>query len=251
MYPVSPPNQYFSNTDNLTQLLEPDIYNTEFDYPTYNSKTLSLFDSSFPASDFPSLFDPAQFVSAVSAQLPIVQETNSPADFVRQTNNPMALSPLTHATSSVRQGIEENNNQGDGKDGRIVKVTWWRPHGQTAIAPGTPSSPLIPLFCWGLRPILTSTGLKRITLKVRVDPFDRLQRGTSHTLTAVPGQLPQEVINAEAMPNQVIMQHLLSVCMAHFGCQFPFLDQATLEEQIVLGTGPVFLLNAIASVSAR
>jgi len=47
------------------------------------------------------------------------------------------------------------------------------------------------------------------------------------------------------------MRHLLDVFFIHFGCQFPFLDQAELEAQVDAGTGSAFLFNAIAGIAAR
>jgi hypothetical protein len=66
--------------------------------------------------------DPAQFIWAVSSRLPTVEES-SPFDFASAGSGP---SPKVNAGGKKLKGEE----------GKIVKVTWWRPHGQTAIAPG-------------------------------------------------------------------------------------------------------------------
>jgi hypothetical protein len=53
------------------------------------------------------------------------------------------------------------------------------------------------------------------------------------------------------MPHPVVMKHLLQLFMEHFGCQFPFLDQSTLEAAIDNRGGSVFLFLCIAAVAAR
>lgn len=53
------------------------------------------------------------------------------------------------------------------------------------------------------------------------------------------------------MPTPPIMRHLLEVFFVHFGSQFPFLNQAELDEQVEAGTGSAFLFNAIAAIAAR
>lgn len=153
--------------------------------------------------------DLAQLVMTVSSQLPTVEES-SPTDEAPSlpASNPERLSS---GTAKQRDDV-----------GKIAKITWWRPHGLTAIAPG----------------------LKKITLKVRMDsPSKRDVFGGPQTT----GQLFQP----NGMPDLVIMQHLLDVFMTHFGCQFPFLDRHRLDHELESGTGSVFLFNCIAATAAR
>jgi hypothetical protein len=70
----------------------------------------------------PSSLDPAQFIWAVSSRLPTVEES-SPFDMHSTGSGP---SPKIVGGKKLHRDEE----------GKIVKVTWWRPHGQTAIAPG-------------------------------------------------------------------------------------------------------------------
>ncbi|BEI95017.1 uncharacterized protein CcaverHIS019_0705980 [Cutaneotrichosporon cavernicola] len=134
------------------------------------------------ADGFDMPFDPTQFILAMSSQLPTVECDVSPS---------APLSP---------------------SDGKVVRITWWRPHGPTAIAPG----------------------LKRLSLKVRVAPSS-------------PAHLPSPMgmgdIGVDGMPSPPLMAHLLQVFNEHFGCQFPALKQGP--------EGNVFLSNAIAATAAR
>jgi hypothetical protein len=67
-------------------------------------------------------FDIAQFVSAISSQMPRVQDA-SPQGASSSNTGP---SPQTG----------DLNSKGKTDKGKIVKVSWFRPHGITAIAPG-------------------------------------------------------------------------------------------------------------------
>lgn len=102
--------------------------------------------------------------------------------------------------------------------------------------------------------MLILPGLKRITLKVRVDtPQEALAKASPHTL---PGTFPPEapgleLVASDGAPSTLIMRHLLDVFMQHFGCQFPFLDKRELEQKIESRTGNAFLLNCIAGLAAR
>jgi hypothetical protein len=71
--------------------------------------------------------DPAQFIWAVSSRLPTVEES-SPFDFASAGSGPSPKVP-------------SGGKKLKGEEGKIVKVTWWRPHGQTAIAPGKSIDP--------------------------------------------------------------------------------------------------------------
>ena len=77
--------------------------------------------------------DPAQFIWAVSSRLPTVEEA-SPFD---QTSNHSNPSPSVNEPSAMAKRSRHKSEP----EGKIVKVTWWRPHGQTAIAPGKPHRP--------------------------------------------------------------------------------------------------------------
>lgn len=71
-------------------------------------------------------FDIAQFVSAITAQLPQVQDS-SPQGSVHTGPSPNGRTDPHHQRHTPKNA---------GEEGKIVKLTWWRPHGQTAIAPG-------------------------------------------------------------------------------------------------------------------
>jgi hypothetical protein len=77
--------------------------------------------NAIPAADFASLF---------SSRLPTAQ-TGSSSD--TSTNE---------AVSGISPTVRPEDK---GAKGRVVKVTWWRPHGQTAIAPGKEASATIVL----------------------------------------------------------------------------------------------------------
>jgi hypothetical protein len=115
---------------------------------------------------------------------------------------------------------------------KFVKVTWWRPHGQTAIAPG----------------------LKRMTLRVRVTDEASVRgvagRSPGETIFPSPGQAG-ELFDAPRTPSAVIMRHLIELFREHFGCQFPFLDLDRYLADLQEDNGSVFLLNCIAATAAR
>ena len=76
----------------------------------------SLLDPQLYPAGMPSTVDPQQLVWAFSSRLPFVEES-SQGD-----------------STSPNKGPPKN---GRPQDGQIFKITWWRPHGKTAIAPGT------------------------------------------------------------------------------------------------------------------
>jgi hypothetical protein len=98
--------------------------------------------------------------------------------------------------------------------------------------------------------LANKTGLKKITLKVRVAESPSLWKSPT-SQSASDRNNPQQVIGPTGLPNPTIMRHLLDVFFIHFGCQFPFLDQTELESQVDAGTGSAFLFNAIAGIAAR
>lgn len=176
--------------------------------------------SFFGSYDAPGV-DPAQFVWAVTSRLPTVEE-GSPNDERSVASDPSpAMDPVQRA--AWRAAREK-------KEDKIVKVTWWRPHGQTAIAPG----------------------LKKITLKVRVHtPQDAWAAASPQAAVNGLGEAAQELIAADGAPSTPVMKHLLEVFLAHFGCQFPFVERADLESKIENRTASVFLQLSIAAIAAR
>lgn len=164
----------------------------------------------------PSSTDPSHFIWAVSSQLPQIEEPSPSGSIGSQPTSALNPNQVSQATASSNE--------------KIVKVTWWRPHGQTAIAPG----------------------LKKITLKVRVqDHQAALKAPSPHAAFLEMGDVPQNLIGADGMPTPPIMQHLLEVFMVHLGSQFPFLDRDVLVRQVEARTGSAFLFNCIAAVAAR
>lgn len=75
-------------------------------------------------------FDIAQFVSAISSQMPRVQDASPQA-----ASSNTGPSPQTGETNGGHVKVHS------GDKGKIVKVSWFRPHGITAIAPGESSLP--------------------------------------------------------------------------------------------------------------
>ncbi|ORY23128.1 fungal-specific transcription factor domain-domain-containing protein [Naematelia encephala] len=175
----------------------------------------------------PDLLGRSAFVMAMSSRLPTVEESStldetSPVGLTARGTRETP-SQITPGTTSVTHLHKQEDKE------KVVKLTWWRPHGQTAIAPG----------------------LKRITLKVRVDsPRSTRSAASPMTVTSI-GNDTMEVIGENGMPNPVIMSHLLDVFMEHFGCQFPCLNRAELDQSLASGTGSVFLFTCIAAIAAR
>jgi hypothetical protein len=92
----------------------------------------------WPSPEIGSAFDAtADFAWLFSSRLPTVQ-----------TGGSSDTSPNEGAS-----GISPTVRQGDrgAAGGRIVKVTWWRPHAQTAIAPGKRAAEAIVLGAQGHR----------------------------------------------------------------------------------------------------
>lgn len=162
----------------------------------------AVSDFALPSLD-PAIFDPEQFILAMSSQLPTVEEGSE-------------ASPTVPFPSTSRPATSD--------EGRVVKITWWRPHGPTAIAPG----------------------LKRLSLKVRVEP----QRPT-YPSPSPSGLIGEDLFRADGMPAAPVMRHLLDIFAERFGAQFPVLDQASLLKDLEAGTGSVFLFNCIAATTAR
>lgn len=68
--------------------------------------------------------DPAQFIWAVSSQLPQVEES-SPYEEKGSTNS-TGPSPNMGDMGTTRKG-KGKDTAADGS--KLVKITWWRPHG--------------------------------------------------------------------------------------------------------------------------
>lgn len=67
--------------------------------------------------------DPAQFVWAVSSRLPTVEEA-SPQDEQRSVSSDPSPANQDPAARAARRAAREQRDEG-----KIVKVSWWRPHG--------------------------------------------------------------------------------------------------------------------------
>lgn len=182
-------------------------------------------------------FDIAQFVSAISSQMPRVQDAS-----------PQAGSSNTGPSPQTGDSTGGHKAKSGDKGGKIVKVSWFRPHGITAIAPGTFSFPVsLPVR----KSQLTILGLKQYTLKVRVETPQETWRRDPHNLPKQSGEPMEEVIAPDGIPPAHIMMELISVFMIHFGSQFPCIDRRDLESKVHARTGSSFLLNSIAGIAAR
>ena len=76
-------------------------------------------------------FDPTQFISALSSQLPQIEDE---APFDERTG---AVSGGSGTTPDLgEQASGKGKERGDAGEGsKLVKVTWWRPHGAVSISP--------------------------------------------------------------------------------------------------------------------
>lgn len=144
------------------------------------------------------LFDATQYILALSSQLPTVTE-----------ESPVALTTRPEA----RQ--------------RSVRLTWWRPHGPTAIVPG----------------------LKRVTIKVRLDAPPERASASFGTLLGSPLYPTDELFDERGLPAPTLRAHLLDIFAQHFECQFPALSPDVLAEAGERGNA--FLLNCVAAMAAR
>ncbi|WVQ94609.1 hypothetical protein IAU59_001689 [Kwoniella sp. CBS 9459] len=185
---------------------------------TFNS-SLNVNNTQIPSPDWLSAFDPAQVVMALSSRLPLVEETS--------VHEEMAPPVIPYTGSSALRSTATTVPPNTTREDKVVKLTWWRPHGQTAIVPG----------------------LQRIILKVRVQAPGTVSQASTPVSPGV--KMVDDIIGPDRMPHPVMMKHLLHVFMEHFGCQFPFLDQQALEASIDNRTGSTFLLVCIAAVAAR
>lgn len=153
--------------------------------------------------------NPTDFIWAVSSRLPVVEEA-SPDRSTTSDPSPVAMDPSR----------PRSQNQG-----RTVKVSWYRPHGKTAIAPG----------------------LKKVTLKVRVNT----PSGEATTPSAALDGSASELFAPDGFPATPVMLHLLDVFRVHFGAQFPLVAELGLEAGVENRTASLFLLLAIGAIAAR
>lgn len=79
-------------------------------------------------------FDPASLIFAMSSRLPTVESGSLFNETSPASDSYIPCHPRVPSASD-QTGLDTHSRDFDEK--KIVKVTWWRPHGQTAIAPGT------------------------------------------------------------------------------------------------------------------
>jgi hypothetical protein len=80
--------------------------------------------------DMPYDFDPAQFISALSSQLPQVEDESPYDQGMGTASGGSGLTPEVGQQTS-RKGKERAKEDGEGS--KLVKVTWWRPHGAVSL----------------------------------------------------------------------------------------------------------------------
>jgi hypothetical protein len=76
-------------------------------------------------------FDPTQFISALSSQLPQIEDESPFDERVGTVSGDSGPTPNMGEQAS-RKGKERAN---DGESSKLVKVTWWRPHGAVSVRP--------------------------------------------------------------------------------------------------------------------
>ena len=132
----------------------------------------------------------------------------------------------------------------------VKKIVWWRPHGPSAIAPGINA-----FTCQRTRLRTEHVGLKRITLKVRLDNnADAPSVSMTHPdvgLRKSTNTSQDRLVDEGGMPRYDLMVHLLDVFMIHFGCQYPALSRPQLERDLEQRLGSTLLFNCIASTASR
>ena len=89
-------------------------------------------------------FDPASFIFAVSSRIPTVEEgslhgSGSPS-FPEISGSPsfpeINGGPIQGLQREVASEVGGGTTKGNEEKEKTVKISWWRPHGHTAIAPG-------------------------------------------------------------------------------------------------------------------
>lgn len=98
----------------------------------------------------------------------------------------------------------------------------------------------------------TGIGVQPMHINVQVRNSAHLSSGILST-TRMPGFLPRwsdPMLDILQEPD--LMRHLFGLFEKRFGRQYPFLDRAVIEQQLLeMDTGNVFLLNCIAAMAAR
>jgi len=100
------------------------------------------------SSDFQwsSGFDPASFIFAVSSRIPTVEEGSLGDGLSPPFPDPNSSGAVASTGSGTGTGTgtmremaspKTEARNGKGHEEKTVKIIWWRPHGHTAIAPGT------------------------------------------------------------------------------------------------------------------
>jgi len=80
-------------------------------------------------------FDPASFIFAVSSRIPTVEEGSlhgSGSPTFHDPNGTTVQGMQREMASPLDADITKGNEEKE----KTVKISWWRPHGHTAIAPG-------------------------------------------------------------------------------------------------------------------
>lgn len=123
----TPPPHFFSPVNHVP---EP----TRSASGNYQQPSETKPDAPMPISlpmGWPSDVDPFELIMAFSSRMPEVEQTSA-QDGISPSSDAMTSTCRTSA-SAITSAARRDTGQG-GKN--YVKVTWWRPHGQTAIAPG-------------------------------------------------------------------------------------------------------------------
>ncbi|KII95648.1 hypothetical protein PLICRDRAFT_86996 [Plicaturopsis crispa FD-325 SS-3] len=184
--------------------------------PGSSSRISPPFDCvSIPGNFADSLPFSEDTILGLSSILPMVQ-------FQNQADSPNASQAIPPSPTLPDQFFS-NPTANHSDESKLVSVTWFRPHGPTAIAPG----------------------LKRVTLKLR-----------RHAQTApgcAPGWAapPAEILTAAGLPSPAILPHLLDLFFKHMQCFFPSLDRSVVDRELEEGTANALLINCMAAVAAR
>jgi hypothetical protein len=98
------------------------------------------------------------------------------------------------------------------------------------------------------------TGLKRVTIKVRVGP--NVDAPSQEPLRiagqgGTPKGRTEDLFDDRGLPRSDILVHLIDLFAQHFECQYPALDRHSLLRSAQEGSGSVFLLNCVAGMAAR
>lgn len=155
------------------------------------------------------------------------------------------------------QSTRDETSPSNPAQSSIKKMIWWRFRGPSAIAPGE-SGLRVALHIEGTCTWNTHRwciGLKRVTLKVRLDDHTMMP-STSRPL-AQPEQAgtspmnPGYIVYEGGMPRRDLTLHLLDIFLTHFGCQYPALSRSQLERDLDQRSGSTLLFNCIASAASR